>query len=91
MFFGCDALREVFIPNTVTSIQSSAFSGCPLLSDIRFGEGGTDPLAIGEEDDVSGAFASCQGLTEISLPERTTLIGGSAFQGCIGLTSVYIQ
>ena len=90
MFFGCDALREVFIPNTVTSIQSSAFSGCPLLSDIRFGEGGTDPLAIGEEDDVSGAFASCQGLTEISLPERTTLIGGSAFQGCIGLTSVYI-
>ena len=35
-------------------------------------------------------FASCSGLTSITIPNSVTSIGGSAFSGCSGLTSVTI-
>ena len=35
-------------------------------------------------------FASCSGLTSITIPNSVTSIGGSAFSGCSGLTSVII-
>ena len=37
-FLGCKALRSVFVPNTVTSIDRFAFSGCSLLTDFRWEE-----------------------------------------------------
>ena len=37
-----------------------------------------------------GAFYNCSGLTEITIPDSVTSIGGSAFSGCSGLKSVTI-
>ncbi len=77
----------ITIPDTyegrgVTSIGSSAFSGCSGLTSLTIPEGVT---SIGER-----TFSGCSGLTSLTLPEGVTSIGDGAFSGCSGLTSLTI-
>ena len=78
-----DYLREISIHEGVTSIGSSAFSGCGSLSSVNLPEGVT---SIG-----SLAFKNCSSLTSISLPESLTSIGSDAFYNCSSLTSVKLS
>ncbi|MDY6373832.1 MAG: leucine-rich repeat domain-containing protein, partial [Bacteroidales bacterium] len=70
------------IPDGVTSIGGSAFSGCTGLTSIEIPDGVT---SIG-----GSAFSGCTGLTSIEIPDGVTSIGGSAFSGCTGLTYIEI-
>ena len=70
------------IPDSVTSIGSSAFSGCAGLTSVTIGDGVT---SIG-----SYAFSGCTGLTSIVIPDSVTSIDYYAFRNCTGLTSVVI-
>ena len=70
------------IPNSVTYIGSSAFSGCSGLKSV------TIPNSV---TSISyDAFYKCSGLTSVTIPNSVTSIGQSAFKGCSGLTSVTI-
>ncbi len=73
---------DVVIPNSVTSIGSSVFSGCSGLTSVTIPNYVT---SIG-----SSAFSGCSGLTSVTIPNFVTSIGNSAFSGCSGLTSVVI-
>jgi autotransporter-associated beta strand protein len=73
---------SVAIPSTVTSIGSSAFSGCTGLTSV------TIPASV-TSIDIS-AFMNCTGLTSVTIPVGVKVIGASAFSGCTGLTSVTI-
>ena len=73
---------DVVIPEGVTNIGASAFSGCSSLASVVIPEGVT---SIGDE-----AFYYCQSLTSVVIPEGVTYIGDSAFEGCSSLTSVVI-
>ena len=77
---GC---QNTIIPNGVTSIGGSAFSGCKNLTSITIPNSVT---SIGES-----AFYDCSSLTVITIPEGVTSIGSSAFSGCSSLASVTIQ
>ena len=77
LVYGC---KNTVIPSSVTSIGSSAFSGCSGLTSISIPSSVT---SIG-----SGAFSGCSGLTSISIPSSVTSIGDQAFDGCSGLTNV---
>ena len=83
---GCTSLTSVYIPDGVTSIESSAFYGCTSLTSVYIPEGVT---SIGE-----GAFLECTSLTSVHIPEGVTSIGDSLGDGvfgeCSSLTSVYI-
>jgi BspA type Leucine rich repeat region (6 copies) len=70
------------IPNSVTNIGSSAFSGCTSLTTI------TIPDSVTNIDDY--AFSNCTSLTTVMIGNSVTNIGYGAFQGCSGLTSVTI-
>ena len=70
------------IPEGVTSIGNSAFSGCANLTQVSIPEGVT---SIG-----SSAFYECTNLTQVSIPEGITSIGDDAFSGCTNLTQVSI-
>ena len=70
------------IPNSVTSIDGSAFSGCSGLTSVTIPNSVT---SIG-----SGAFQNCSGLTSITIPKSVTSIGSNAFNGCRALTTVTI-
>ena len=67
---------------SVTSIGSSAFSGCSGLTSVTIPNSVT---SIG-----GGAFYGCSGLTSVTIPNSVTSIGDYAFSGCSGLTSVTI-
>ena len=70
------------IPDSVTSIGDSAFSGCRSLKSLVIPESVT---SIGDE-----AFGGCESLTDIVLPSSVTSIGESAFENCSSLSSLVI-
>ena len=74
---GC---QSTIIPNSVTSIGSSAFYGCTFLTSLTIPNSVT---SIG-----SAAFAYCFSLTSITLPNSVTTIGYTAFALCSSLTSI---
>ena len=81
-FSGCYNLTSITIPNSVTSIGSSAFSECRNLISITIPEG---VMSI-----ESYTFSECRNLTSITIPETVTSIGSSAFSHCSSLTSITI-
>ena len=70
------------VPEGVTSIVDSAFSGCIGLTSVAI------PTSV--TSIVDSAFSGCIGLTGVAIPARVISIGNNAFYGCSGLTSVVI-
>lgn len=74
-------LTSITIPNSVTSIGSSAFNGSS-LSSVTIPNSVT---SIG-----NNAFQDCWSLTSVTIPNSVTSIGSEAFYRCKALTSVII-
>ena len=70
------------IPNSVTSIGDSAFSGCDSLTSVTIPNSVT---SIGKQ-----AFSDCSNLTSVTIPDSVTKIGWYAFAYCSSLTSATI-
>ncbi len=75
---------EFIIPDSVTSIDYSAFRECSNLTSVTFGEN-SQLTSIGVY-----AFSDCSSLTSIVIPDSVTSIGYGAFSDCSSLTSVTI-
>ena len=65
---------DVTIPDSVTSIGNSAFTGCSGLASVSIPNSVTN---IG-----SGSFSGCSGLTNVTIPNSVTSIGNYVFEGC---------
>ena len=76
--FAPAGLTEYTIPNSVTSIGSSAFLGCSSLTSVTIPDSVT---TIGGE-----AFIGCSSLTSITIPDSVTSIGYVTFVWCSSLT-----
>ena len=73
-------IRQFTVPQTVTKIGYSAFSGCTQLTAIT--------LPAGLRELGSGAFEGCTALTGVALPDSLTALGSGAFRNCSALTAV---
>ena len=76
-------IKDLVIPNTVTSIGEYAFIGCSGLESVTIGNSVTK---IGQD-----AFNGCSGLESVTIGNSVTQIGGNAFFGCSGLEKLIIE
>lgn len=96
---GGSTVTKVTIPNSVTAIGDSAFSGCENLEEVNIPSGVTEisystfslcfklknvTLPSGVTTIGNSAFFACQSLESIALPENLATIGEEAFAGCSG-------
>ena len=82
VFRGCSSIRNVTIPDSVTSIGASAFEGCTSLTSITISDSVT---SIG-----ASAFEGCTGLANVTIGNSVTSIGSYAFSGCSSFVSIII-
>ena len=75
-------IKSIIIPDTVTIIESEAFSRCINLENIEIPNSVTE---IGQ-----GAFYRCSKLTYIYIPNSVITISESAFRECDLLTNIII-
>jgi len=73
-------LKDITLPDGLTSIGNSAFYECRWIERINFPDSVT---SIG-----TYAFSNCRSLTDIDLPDGLTSISNYAFYYCEGLTSI---
>ncbi len=82
LFLNGVEIKDLVIPDGVTSIGGKAFYNCKGLTSVTIPESVT---SIGDY-----AFEGCTGLTKVNIPEGVTSIGDWAFCWCSGLTSITI-
>ena len=75
-------VKDLVIPNSVTSLGRSVFYGCSGLTSL------TIPSSVTSIEMY--AFAECSGLTSVSIPNSLTSLGTGIFYGCSSLASVTI-
>lgn len=73
----CKSLRFVNLPQSVTTIEQYAFSGCTSLTEINL----SNVTSIG-----SAAFQDCSALTEILNMNKVEILGNDCFWGCTKLS-----
>ena len=82
LYLNGEEVKDLVIPNSVTSISGMAFSGCSGLTSVTIPNSVT---SIGW-----ATFSNCSGLTSVAIPNSVTFIGDRAFYGCSSLTSISI-
>ena len=97
--------KSVQIPQSVTRIGWSAFSGCTELTEVEIPSGVTEigigafekcinltsvTIPQGVSNIEASVFQACYSLPKIDLPSGVTNIGASAFYGCSSLSGLVI-
>ena len=80
MFYGCDNLATVKLPESLTTIADGSFASCSKLDHVKI------PARVTCIE--NSAFANCTSLSEITLRDGVKTIGANAFFSCQGLTSI---
>ena len=91
-FAGCSCLISVTIGNSVSTIGKYAFSGCTSLTSIIVENSNSK---YDSRDNCNAIIETTSntltlGCKNTIIPNSVTSIGESAFNGCIGLTSISI-
>ena len=81
-FYECPMLKDLIMPNTVTTIQKNAFYN---NTNLVISTLSSNLTSIGET-----AFYGCKAIVSMTIPESVRSIGLAAFSSCQGLKSVEV-
>ena len=82
MAFDSSKLMQIEFPESLVSIDSSAFASCSELTRV----GGLQNTKVTQI--LDGAFSGCSKLKNVIFPRTLLTLGDSAYSGCSALTSV---
>ena len=93
-FYGCSGITRVTIPDSVTSIGSYAFKDCNNWDETIINVSDIAALCTNavcsKLQGQKRLFVGGVEMFDLQIPDGVTSIGGYAFKGCSGLTSVTI-
>ena len=94
-FSDCAGLKEIAIPNSVTSIGYSAFSGCTSLEEITISPdnktySSVDGVLFNKDKNELIVYPEGNRRSAYTVPDGVTQISGSAFSGCTSLAEITI-
>ena len=105
LFWQCNNLTKVELPDTIINIDSYAFSECVNLIDVVIPNSVTNiynnafygceslreiTIPNSITEVNSSVFGNCSSLAKVTIPESVTTINFSAFDGCSSLVNVTI-
>lgn len=103
LYLDGEEIKELVIPNSVTTIGEKAFYECYELTSITipnsvtticdhafYGCNGLTSVIIPNSVLYLSGFTYCSGLTSVTIPNSVISINNAAFRGCNSLTSVNI-
>ena len=82
IFLNKEELKELIIPDNITTINNYAFRNCYSIRSLSIGNG-VNSIGI-------SAFHGCDSITSVTIPNNVNAIGESAFYSCENLKSVTI-
>ena len=82
LFYSCNGIVELNIPDNVISIENYAFNGCSGIKSLHLGKG---LKSIG-----GWCFRGNKSLSSLTIPDNVEAIGEYAFSQCKALTSVTV-
>ena len=83
LYYACDNLETVTIPDIVTTIDPMAFADCTYLETVEFGE---NVSYVGY-----AAFRNCSKLRNLKLNDKLNIISEYSFYACANLTTINIS
>ena len=81
LYLNGEEVKDLVIPNSVTSIREGAFSNCSALTSVTIPNSVTSIRVV--------AFSGCSDLTSVTIGSGVEEIGYSAFANCPELLDVY--
>ena len=84
-FFGCENLKNVKLPISITVIEDYAFADCRTVK-LGMNIGALPLKRIG-----TSAFENCEGIELNSLPDSLETVEGAAFSGCNSIKKVVLS
>jgi len=82
-FDGCDRLRSVEIPSSVTTVEKGGFAGCRNISKVAV------PQSVLDRG-LRSVFPHASAITDVTILDSATSIPSGAFDGCTGLLNLVI-
>lgn len=83
VFSGCDNMKSISLPITVTKIGEKAFINCKSLTEFN--------LPAGLKEISSSMFYGCEGLKSVTIPSNIVFIGSYAFGLCSNISELKIE
>lgn len=88
-FLNCTSLKQVILPNSVTTIGANAFSGCTNLQTVSIFASIYNQQYKSQLHLISNAaFDSCTSLNNLNFPAALNTINAWAFTNCTSLTYI---
>lgn len=84
VFFGCESLKIIYVPKSLTAIGENAFCGAASLTELK------DFVSSQVNKIGTCAFKDCKALTAFACTDGLSTIENSTFEGCASLKSFTI-